>query len=87
MEQLNSNENSNSAAVNGIVISVNEVPDGTAETIFNDINSELEKITKCCKRFGSSKSYEHKLEHVHICNISASTQAKFDKLIEIHRGR
>ena len=59
----------NSAAVNGIVISVNEVPDGTAETIFNDINSELEKITKCCERFGSSKSYEHKLEHVHICNI------------------
>ena len=43
MEQLNSKRKLNIAAVNGIVISVNEVPDGIAETIFN-INSELEKL-------------------------------------------
>lgn len=34
----------NSAAINGIVISVNEVPDGTAESIINDIDMELEKL-------------------------------------------
>ena len=34
----------NSAAINGIVISVNEVPDGTAESIVNDIDLELEKL-------------------------------------------
>ena len=44
----------NGTAINGIVISVNEVPDGTAESIINDIDLELKKNAKGCKRVRSS---------------------------------
>lgn len=76
----------NSAAINGIVISVNEVPDGTAESIISDINSELEKLRNAAKGLGFPN-------HISInwsifasaTSDSASTQAKFNKLIEMHK--
>lgn len=34
----------NATAFNGVVLSVNEVPDGTAHAIINDIESHLDKL-------------------------------------------
>lgn len=76
----------NSAAVNGIVISVNEVPDGTAETIFNDINSELEKLRNAVKDLGLPNHMSINWSmFASATSDSASTQAKFNKLIEMHK--
>ena len=76
----------NSAAVNGIVISVNEVPDGTAESIVNDINSELEKLRNAAKDLGLPNHMSINWNmFASATSDSASTQAKFNKLIEMHR--
>ena len=32
------------AAINGMVLSVNEVPDGSADSILNDVSTELQKL-------------------------------------------
>ena len=76
----------NSAAVNGIVISVNEVPDGTAETIFNDINSELEKLRNAAKDLGLPNHMSINWSvFASATSDSALTQTKFNKLIETHK--
>ena len=76
----------NSAAINGIVISVNEVPDGTAESIINDIDLELEKLRNVAKDLGlpNHTSINWSI-FASATSDSASTQAKFNKLIEMHK--
>ena len=76
----------NSAAINGIVISVNEVPDGMAESIINDIDLELQKLRNAAKDLGipNHTSINWSL-FASATSDSASTQAKFNKLIEMHK--
>ena len=76
----------NSAAINGIVISVNEVPDGTAESIINDIDMELEKLRNAARDLGLPNHMSINWSiFASATSDSASTQAKFNKLIEMHK--
>ena len=76
----------NSAAINSIVISVNEVPDGTAESIINDIDLELEKLRNVAKDLGlPNRTSINWSIFASATSDSASTQAKFNKLIEMHK--
>ena len=76
----------NSAAINGIVLSVNEVPDGTAESIINDIDSELEKLRNAAKELGIPNHMSINWSmFASATSDSASTQSKFNKLIEMRK--
>ena len=80
--------NSTVLLFNSIVISVNEVPDETTETILNDINSRLEKSRNAAKDLGLPNHMSIKWSmFTSAISDNASTQAKFNKLIEMHRGR
>ena len=76
----------NSAAINGIVLSVNEVPDGTAETIINDIDLELEKLRNAAKELGIPNHMSINWSiFASATSDSAATQTKFNKLIETRK--
>ena len=40
----------NGVAINGLVLSINEVPDGSAETIMEDIGNELDKLRETARQ-------------------------------------
>ena len=72
-----------STAVNGTVLAVNEIPDGTAESIIRDISKELQKLREIAQDLN--------LPHANQINWtllasstsdSASAQKKLNKLIE-----
>ena len=44
MLQQSSKKKLEGAAINGMVLSVNEVPDGHAGNILNDVSTELQKL-------------------------------------------
>ena len=73
----------NGVAINGLVVSLNEVSDGSAETIVDDIEKELVKLRQAAQQL--------KLSNANAINWtlfasstsdSASTQKKLNKLIE-----
>ena len=39
-------------AINGVVISVNELPDGTADTVIEDVSKELTKLREMAHSLG-----------------------------------
>ena len=66
------------------MISVNEVPDGTAESIVNDINSELEKLQNAAKDLGLPNNMSINWSmFASATSDSASTQVKFNKPTEM----
>ena len=70
-------------AINSMVISVNELPDGTAESAINDVSQELEKLRRIAHAIGmpNPDSINWTLI-VASSSDSASSQKRFNKLIE-----
>ena len=70
-------------AINNMVLSVNELPDGTAESVIADVSRELEKLRKTAYALGmpNPNSINWTLL-VASTSDSASTQKRINKLIE-----
>lgn len=72
-----------SVSVNNIVLSLNEVADGSAESAIDDIEKELEKVRKIALQlqlpFANSVNWTL---FASSSSDSASTQKKFNKLLE-----
>ena len=70
-------------AINDIVVSVNEVPDGTSASIVNDISTELKILRETAQAMGmpNANSINWTLL-VSSTSDSASTQKRFNKLIQ-----
>lgn len=72
----------NGIAINGKVFSLNEVPDGSAESIIDDIDKELEKLRRIAHKLGLNNA-----NHINWTLIKSSTsdgasaQKKFNRLI------
>ena len=72
----------NGIAINGKVFSLNEVPDGSAESIIDDIDRELEKLRRTAHKLGLKNA-----NHINWTLIKSSTsddaaaQKKFNRLI------
>ena len=74
------------AAINGTVLSVNEIPDGSAESMIADISKELQKLRDIAHALNLPNA--DKINWTLITSSSsdsASTQKKFNKLIEERR--
>ncbi len=71
------------AAVNGTVISVNEVPDGSSDSMIADISRELQKLRDVAHalQLPNAKKINWTLMRSSTSD-SASTQKKFNKLVE-----
>ena len=69
-----------------MVISVNELPDGTAETAVADVSRELEKLRQIAHdlRIPNANSINWTL-FVAVNSDSAATQKKLNRLIEERR--
>ena len=76
------------AALNGMVLSVNEVPDGSADSMIDDISRELEKLRDIARalRLPNSDKINWTLI-ISSSSDSASTQKRFNKLLEEKRAR
>ena len=72
--------------INDMVISVNELPDGTAETAVADVSRELEKLRQIAHdlRIPNANSINWTL-FVAVNSDSAATQKKLNRLIEERR--
>ena len=71
------------AAVNGLVLSVNEVSDGSADSMIHDISRELEMLRNVAHALNMPNA--DKLNWTLIISSSsdsASTQKRFNKLLE-----
>ena len=77
-----------SIAINGMVISVNELSDGSASSTISDISQELEQLRCTAKalKLPNADSINWTML-VSSTSDSASTQKKLNKLIEEHRAR
>ena len=73
------------AAINGMVLSVNEVPDGSADSILNDVSTELQKLAHALRMPNANKISWTLI--VSPSPDSASTQKKFNKLLEEQRRK
>ena len=76
------------AAVNGMVLSVNEVPDGSADSMIDDISRELQKLRDTALALGLPNA--DKINWTLIASSSsdsASTQKRFNKLLEEERAK
>lgn len=73
-------------AINDVVVSVNELPDGTAKSAIADVSRELEKLrqTALALHLPNAESINWTLL-VSSTSDPASTQKKFNKLIEEQR--
>lgn len=74
------------AVINGTVISVNEIPDGSADSMIADISSELQKLRDVANKLNLPNA--HKINWTLISSSSsdsASTQKRFNKLVEEKR--
>ena len=69
--------------INGMVVSVNELPDGTAKSVISDVSRELEKLRETAHALNmpDADSINWTLI-VSSTSDSASTQKRFNKLIE-----
>ena len=76
------------AAINGMVLSVNEVPDGSADSIINDVSAELQKLREVAHalRMPNADKINWTLI-VSSSSDSASTQKRFNKLLEEQRRK
>lgn len=77
------------AAINGMVLSVNEVPDGSADSILNDVSTELQKLREVAHalRMPNADKINWTLI-VSSSSDSASTQKRFfNKLLEEERRK
>ena len=74
-----------SVSVNKIVVSVNEVPDGTADSIIKDISGELQKLRDIARELNISNCDSINWTSVQSSSSdSAAMQKRFNKLIEEH---
>lgn len=70
-------------AINGMVLSINEVPDGAADAMIDDISSELQKLREIAHSLGLPNA--DKINWTLIASSSsdsASTQKRFNKLLQ-----
>ena len=76
----------NGVAVNGLVISINEVSDGSAETLVEDIGKELEKLRETARqlKLPNADSINWTLFSSSSAD-SASTQKKLNRLLQQRR--
>jgi len=67
---------------------VNEVPNGTAESIINNIDKEFERLRNIAIKLGISNANDINWTLVRSSTSDgASTQKKFNSLIETHKRR
>ena len=74
------------AAINGTVLSVNEIPDGSADSMIADISHELQKLRNICHALNLPNA--DKINWTLVTSSSsdsASTQKRFNKLVEEKR--
>ena len=70
-------------AINGMVISVNELPDGTADTVIEDVSKELTKLREMAHSLGLPNADAINWSLVSSSTSdSASTQKRFNRLME-----
>lgn len=76
----------NGVAVNGLVLSINEVSDGSAETIVEDIGKELDKLRETARQLNlpNADSINWTLFSSSSAD-SASTQKKLNRLLQKRR--
>ena len=75
-----------SVALNGMVISVNELPDGTANSAIEDVSRELKRLRDTAKMLGMPHADSINWTLVASSTAdSAATQKRFNKLIEQKR--
>lgn len=74
-------------AINGTVLSVNEVQDGSSDSMVEDISHELEKLRKvaCALQLPNAEKINWTLLRSSTSD-SASTQKRFNKLAKEKRG-
>lgn len=70
-------------AINGMVISVNEFPDGTADTVIEDVSKELTKLREmaCCLGLPNANAINWSLVSSSTSDCAA-TQKRFNRLME-----
>ena len=74
------------AAINDMVLSVNEVPDGCADTLIADISQELQKLREIAHALGLPNADKINWTLIQSSTSdSASTQKKFNKILEDKR--
>ena len=67
-------------AMNGMIVSVNEVPDGTADSIINDISKELQKVREIAHYQMQIRSTGLLLYHQHLIALQhRNDSTNFDK--------
>ena len=70
-------------AINGMVVSVNELPDGTADSVIKDVSQELEKLRETARALKMSNPDSINWSVlVSSTSDSASTQKRFNKLMD-----
>ena len=76
----------NATAFNGVVISVNEVPDGKADTIIADIDSQLKKLRSFAEKLGIPNNEMLNWSMIEASTSdSASTQKRLNDLIQLRK--
>ena len=71
------------AAINGTVVSVNELPDGSADSMIADISHELQKLRDIARQLHLPNADKINWTLIRSSSSdSASTQKKFNKLVE-----
>ena len=76
----------NGIAFNGFVLSVNEVPDGKADSIINDIGNQLEKLRKAAYQLGlPNANMINWTLFVASTSDSASTQKRLNSLLQLRK--
>ena len=74
------------AAINGTVLSVNEIPDGTADAMIADISHELQKLRDIAHQLHLPNADKINWTLIRSSSSdSASTQKKFNRLVEKKR--
>ena len=74
------------AAINGTVLSVNEIPDGSADSMIADISHELQKLRDIAHQLHFPNADKINWTLIRSSSSdSASTQKKFNKLVEEKR--
>ncbi len=73
----------NATAFNGVVLSVNEIPDGKADSVIEDIGTQLEKLRNIGKQLGLSNHKMFNWSVIHSSSSdSASTQKRVNTLLQ-----
>ena len=74
------------AAISGMVLSVNEVPDGSADSMISDISKELQKLREIAHLLHLPNADKINWTLIQSSSSdSASTQKRFNKLVEEKR--